>query len=185
MRVVISGTHGVGKSTLIGDFSASHREWTVLPDPYEFIDAAEESPGSLMFFHQLRIAAARLLEPATGHVLAERGPLDFLAYLHALDSLDRPGAAGDVRERGYRLARLAMAEVDLLILLPLSGCGATGISAEEDLELREAMDQSLWEFADDPDLVGATRVVEIVGSREQRLARLEVEIDGLEVAALA
>jgi len=84
LRVVISGTHGSGKSTLIGDFSASHRGWTVLPDQYEFIDAAEEVPGAAVFFRQLRITAARLVEPAAGSVLAERGPLDFLAYLHAL-----------------------------------------------------------------------------------------------------
>ncbi len=63
MRVVISGTHGSGKSTLIGDFAAAHREWAILPEPIE-------------------------------------------------------------------------------------------IGADEDLELREAMDLSLLELADDPDLAG-------------------------------
>lgn len=46
VRVVVSGTHGSGKSTLIGDFAMAHREWTILADPYEDIDAAGETPGA-------------------------------------------------------------------------------------------------------------------------------------------
>ncbi|MGD9607025.1 MAG: hypothetical protein AB7V10_06035 [Leucobacter sp.] len=92
MRVVISGTHGSGKSTLIGDFAAAHREWAILPEPIE-------------------------------------------------------------------------------------------IGADEDLELREAMDLSLLELADDPDLAGAARVVEITGDHARRLARLEGAIDGRAPAA--
>lgn len=183
MRVVISGTHGSGKSTLIGDFAAAHREWEILPDPFEFIDAAEESPGAAVFFRQLRIAAERLLEPSDRSVLAERGPLDFLAYLHALESLGRLGPSSELLERGSELTRRSMAEVDLLVLLPLSEADPIEIGADEDLELREAMDLSLLELADDPDLAGAARVVEITGDHARRLARLEGAIDGRAPAA--
>lgn len=179
MRVVISGTHGSGKSTLIGDFAGSHRDWAVLPDPYEFVDAAEAQPGARVFLQQLRIAADRLSEPAAGSVIAERGPVDFLAYLRALDDLGRRGASPDALERGERLASEAMAEVDLLVLLPLSDGDPIELDEEEDLELRDAMDLALLELADDPDLVGRARVVEIAGSRERRLAQLENAIRGL------
>lgn len=185
MRVVVSGTHGSGKSTLIGDFAVSHREWEILPDPYEYVDLAESVPGAAVFFQQLRIAADRLSEPTAAPVLAERGPLDFLAYLHALDSLDRPSRSSDLLDRAYRLTSRAMSEVDLLILLPLNETDSIMIGADEDLELRAAMDMFLLELADDPDLIGTARVVEITGDRSRRLARLEDAIGELDAGKSA
>ncbi|MFC4138171.1 MULTISPECIES: hypothetical protein [unclassified Microbacterium] len=35
MRIVVSGTHASGKSTLIDAFAAEHPEYRVLPDPFE------------------------------------------------------------------------------------------------------------------------------------------------------
>jgi hypothetical protein len=180
---VISGTHGSGKSTLIGDFAMSHREWTILPDPYEYIDVAEEVPGAAVFYQQLRIAAERLFEPTAGSAMAERGPLDFLAYLSALDSLGRTRESSSFFEEGHQLTSRAMAEVDVLILLPLNVADSIAIGADEDLELRDAMDTSLLELADDPDLTGTTHVVEITGDRGQRLARLEDVIGELDRGA--
>ena len=173
MRVVISGTHGSGKSTLLGDFVASHPEWHVLPDPYEDIDAVADEPGALLFAHQLGIAASRLLEPAPGPVLAERGPLDFLAYLSAMQSLGRAIVDSELIERGYELTAAAMHSVDLLVILPLNRRDAISIGESEDLELRDAMDIALLEYADDSDLIGNATVTEIAGDRDRRLLLLE------------
>lgn len=179
MHVAISGTHGSGKSTLMSDFAMSHREWTVLPDPYEYTDLAEEASSAVAFGQQLNVAARRLSEPAVGPQLAERSPLDFLAYLHALDALGRPGDPADLFELNYWTASRAMTKVDLLVLLPLHARDGIEIGPDEDLELREVMNESLLELADDTDLVGAVPVVEIVGSRESRLMQLEAAINEL------
>ena len=40
MRIVVSGTHASGKSTLISDFALRHPEFVVLPDPFEALDDA-------------------------------------------------------------------------------------------------------------------------------------------------
>lgn len=176
MRVVISGTHGSGKSTLLGDFAAAHPEWSVQPDPFEFVDAAEAMPGAEVFYRQLRVSASRLLEPRAGLTFFERGPLDFLAYLDALSVLGRPGASADYFELGLGVTQQAMAHVDLLVLLPLHAVDTIFVSDEEDLELRETMNESLMELACDPDLVGASRVIEIVGDRETRLSLLEAGV---------
>ena len=173
MRVVISGTHGSGKSALIGDFTAAHPDWQVLPDAYEFVDAADAEPGAVLFAQQLGIAASRLREPASGPVIAERGPLDFLAYLHATQSLGRSVVDPELLARGYEITSDAMHQVDLLVLLPLNPVDAIALGADEDLELRDAMDMSLLELADDPDLTGRADVKEIVGDRGRRLASLE------------
>lgn len=173
VRVVVSGTHGSGKSTLISDFTMNHRAWRILPDPYEEVDLANDIPGAATFFEQLRSSALRLLEPQAAPVIAERGPLDFLAYLHASAELGRPGEHAAGFERGVALTRRAMEGVDLLVLLPLNLQDTIDIAADEDLELRAAMDQSLLELAEDLELTAGAEVVELVGSREERRASLE------------
>ena len=180
MLVVISGTHASGKSTLICDFMARHPDFQMLPDPFEVLDDADVDPGTDSFSAQLQLAAARLTEPPRGvSRIAERGPLDFLAYLDALVSLDRPTRSPALFRSGLATTALAMAHVDLLVLLPLAESDYIEVSADEDPELRVAMNDSLLELADDPDLVGNAGVVEITGSPTQRLTQLEDAIESL------
>ncbi|MBS1673539.1 MAG: AAA family ATPase [Actinobacteria bacterium] len=171
MRIVVSGTHASGKSTLISDFSLAHPEYAVLPDPFEYVD---EDLGSGSLVAQLRVSAERLLDPALPHsAIAERGPLDFLAYLAALDDLRRSARAAELLRREMPLAVDAMERVDLVVLL-----GPEGIAVpdEEDPELRDAMDEALLDLTDDPDLVGSARVLELRGSPAVRLAALEAAV---------
>lgn len=182
MLVVVSGTHASGKSTLIADFAALHPDFRVLPDPFEMLDDVDidVDPGADSFSAQLQVAAARLMEPASGaHRIAERGPLDFLAYLDALISLGRPTRSPALFRSGLASAAAAMAQVDVLVVLPLTDADRIAVPAEEDPELRSAMNDSLLELADDPDLVGNATVVEIAGSPASRLAQLEDAISAL------
>lgn len=174
MRIVVSGTHASGKSTLISDFAAAHPDFEVLGDPFDLLDESGEEPDAATFFAQLRISSARLRRlPAGSRVIAERGPLDFLAYLDALRELRRPGRSSALREQGEELAAAAMRGVDLIVLLPLSARDSIEVPDDEDPELREAMDGALLELADDPDLTGGAEVVEITGAAGSRLAQLE------------
>ena len=169
MRIVVSGTHATGKSTLISDFALAHPEFAVLPDPFELVD---EDLGSGSFVAQLRVSAERLLDPDLPRaVIAERGPLDFLAYLVALYELDRSTSAAALVRREAPLAARAMAQADLLVLLPFDD--RIAVPEEEDPELRDAMAQALLELADDEDLTGAARILELSGSPSARLAALE------------
>lgn len=173
MRVVVSGTHASGKSTLIADFVAARPEYSALHDPFELVDEAFDGASAGSFFAQLQVAGARLLELSPGaSVIAERGPLDFMAYLAALDELGRSDRAAGLLRRGAEQTLLAMQHVDLLVLLPLRPADGIQVPDSEDPELRDAMNDALLELADDPDLVGDVAVLEIVGDREQRLARL-------------
>lgn len=178
MRIVVSGTHASGKSTLIADFAQRHPEFTALPDPFELLDEEWDAPGAGMFVAQLRIAAERLRsDEFASPVIAERGPLDFLAYLLALQELDRETAADELIERARAITADAMSAVDLLVVLPLTGSGGIVAGADEHLELRDLMNDLLLELIDDAELIGPrARVVEIVGSRSERLARLEASV---------
>jgi len=175
MRIVVSGTHASGKSTLVSDFAARHPRYEVLPDPFELLDEIWDSPGPAMMSAQLRIAAERLLGDEHGDdVIAERGPLDFLAYLRAFEDLTGGVVPSAAMARMTALTAEALDAVDLLVLLPLAGHDPIPVDDEEHLELRAAMDDLLLELADDPDLTGGRlTVVSIAGDPDQRLAALE------------
>lgn len=175
MRIVVSGTHASGKSTLISDFALRHPQFTVLPDPFELVDEAEDLLGTSLFSAQLRISADRLTNETYGpHVIAERGPLDFLAYLLALAELSgSPVDAGFLHRATARTAE-ALDTIDLLVVLPLAESDPIHVGADEYLELRDAMNDVLLDLLDDSDLVGpGVMVAEVAGTPDVRLARLE------------
>ncbi|CCH80022.1 conserved hypothetical protein [Nostocoides japonicum T1-X7] len=176
MRIVVSGTHGTGKSTLVADFASHHAEYATLGDPFELVDAALEQPDSGAYYLQLEIAAARLLEASVdADLIAERGPVDFLAYLTALHTLGRSRSSGVVDPWAWSLATQAMRSVDLLVVLPLDS--TIWLSPEEDLELRDAMNDALLDLIDDAEIISAhTRVEELSGTESARLARLDLVV---------
>lgn len=177
MRIVVAGTHGSGKSTLISDFAGRHPDFTVLADPYELIDGALDEPDAGTYAAQLDLAAERLLElPSDAEAIAERGPLDFLAYLDALNTLGRPTRSGSLFRRGLSRVADAAGCIDLLVVLPLYPSSGIEVPDEEDRELRVAMDAALLELVDDPDLVGGAEVVEITGRPAARLEQLEAAV---------
>lgn len=171
MRIVVSGTHASGKSTLVSDL-ATALGYAQLPDPYELVDDDVEDPaGATSFVRQLLVAAERLVGLAHGaDVVAERGPVDLLAYLEALAELGRPSVGPDLMTRLRATTAQAMAHVDLLVVVPLDARDGITVPDEEDPDLREAMDARLLDLCDDADLVGpAVRVVEVAGAPEARL----------------
>ena len=174
MHIAISGTHASGKSTLIADFAAAHPHFETLSDPFELIDEQFDQSNAGMLLRQLRLSADRLEQPDSPDVIAERAPLDFLAYLFALAKLNRATASVEVLERARELTTSALRHVDLLAVLPLNSRDVIWIDDDEDPDLREAMDAALLDLIDDADLIQATtRVLEITGDRAARLAALE------------
>ena len=152
MRIAVAGTHCSGKSTLIADFLAAHPEFLHEPEPFEWL-------GDSDFHHQLEVSVERLAQYAPGtRVIAERSPLDFVAYL---------AAQGERVDEAMELATEGMAHVDLLVVLPLDG--SIDCPEDEDLELREAMNDELLALVDD----AGVRVAHLQGSREARLRALE------------
>ena len=173
MRVVVSGTHASGKSTLISDFHLRHPDFVVLPDTFEDAEDAADVPSAALFAAQLRIAADRLITDDAPTLIAERGPLDFLAYLVALAELSGTDLDERVRERATALVTAAMQSVDVLIVLPLSARDDIPLPSDEYPELREAMNDALLDLIDDVDLVEHVRIAEIAGSPEERLDAME------------
>ena len=176
MRIVISGTHASGKSTLVADLAGVLPGCVVLGDPYELLEESTAGADAASFEAQLLLSSERLLEASDEPaVVAERGPVDFLAYLDALGRLGRPTCSPDRREELEGLAEAAMHRVDLVVVLPLDG--TIDVPSDEDPSLRQAMDDVLLELLDEPDLIGSARVVEIVGEPDERLDAVVAAID--------
>ena len=172
MRITVSGTHCSGKSTLIDRFLASHPEYVHEPEPYEWLSGEVEAGD---FYRQLEFSAERLSSYDSGaHVIAERNPLDFLAYLLALGDLRRGGDPESFIKPAMDVTKSALNYVDLLVVLPLNDGDDIVAPDEEDLELRARMNERLLSLLEEDDFTSAGRaVVELTGPPSARLAALE------------
>ncbi|WP_246159910.1 hypothetical protein [Microbacterium rhizomatis] len=159
----------------MSDFALRHPEFAVLPDPFDLVDESWDSPGAALFATQLSISAARLDPDETaGSLIAERGPIDFLAYLLALEDATGTSHSRELLEHATTMTREGLAHIDLLVVLPLSTRDGITPGADEHLELRDGMNDILLDLIDDPEVVGErTKVVEITGDRSHRLSTLE------------
>lgn len=178
MRIVVSGTHASGKSTLIADFAQRHPEYAVFADPFELIDESDDRPAAAMFASQLRLGAGRLTEADPGEkIIAEHGRLDFLAYLLALDELGRTALDRSTLSSAADRTRGALATVDHLVALPLTAAHPINVGDDEDAALRETMNDVLLDLLDDSAVIPAgLTVTEVTGSPAERLATIETLI---------
>lgn len=183
VRIAISGTHCSGKTTLAEDFVAAHRDYLHEPEPYEWLadaygEALSDEPTPDDFFRQLELSVERLGSYGPGsRVVAERSPVDFLAYMLALSDLGRAGRDCELVGSAAELVAAGIANVDLLVLLPLNRRDGIVVAEGEDAALRNAMNDRLVDIitADEYALFGSgsLRIIEIQGTRDQRLRLLE------------
>lgn len=174
MRIAVSGTHGVGKSTLIDEFLRLHPEFVHEPEPYTVLveDLGQEFSGEPCvedFRRQLEFNIERLSQHAAeDNVIYERCPVDFLAYIHALDPKSAAALLEPVTE--------AMQPLDLIVYLPFD----QSIGEDEYPKLQRAVDRRLSSiFRDDEFGIMSstnTTMVEAVGPTDRRLRTLETAI---------
>ncbi len=183
MRIAVTGTHGSGKTTLIGDVAAAHPAYESVAEPY-WLFAEDGTPfaeePTIDDLEQQLVRSCRLmLEEATGaNVIFDRSPLDFLGYL------DVVGASEGVEwlPDGRLLRRIgrALASLDLLVFVPLRPVDEIAGPIELPA-LRAAVDRRLKTMLRDDDLglLGSgPRIVEVRGTRAERLARVTAALAG-------
>ena len=173
MRIAVSGTHCNGKSTLIDEFLSVHTNFAHEPEPYtvlveDFGEEFSEEPCVEDFYRQLEFNADRLRQyPPGKNVIYERCPIDFLAYIDALDSNSVKRALGLVSE--------AIEHLELIAYVPIG----EDIDAEFP-KLRKAVDRRLSGVysEDDFGIISSSNVavVQVRGSTAQRLSQLEEAI---------
>ncbi|GAA4388048.1 hypothetical protein GCM10023153_02950 [Ornithinibacter aureus] len=169
MRIVVSGTHASGKSTLVSDLVMTLPGYASLGDPFDLVDV-DDPACAASFLAQFEVSVERLAElPRGACTVLERGPLDFLAYLEALGALGRSTVAPAALDRLRATAAQALEGVDVLVVLALDEGHGIWVPEHEDPELREAMDRHLLDLCADDDLVaGVGQVIEVAGSPQDR-----------------
>src|SRR5262245_11866745 len=119
MRIAISGSHRVGKSTLVEELSAALPKYTTVDEPYHALeeDGYEfADPPSLEDFEAQLEHALETLNEARDNTLFDRCPADFLAYLSEhedAESFDEDAWLPRVLE--------AIEALDLIVFVPIEG----------------------------------------------------------------
>jgi hypothetical protein len=184
MRIAVSGTHCCGKSTLIDAFLIAHPDFAHEPEPYivlqeDYGEIFASEPSADDFYRQLEFQVDRLHCYKPGDlVIYERSPVDFFAYLLALNDLHKDSQTMQLIESSYDIVRDAIQLLDVIVFLPLNdNDDGTVISDSEDPALRIAVNDRLTSIFnnDDFNLFISNRplIVEAIGSTPQRLQILE------------
>ena len=183
MRVAVSGTHCCGKSTLIDVFLLAHLDFTHEPEPYtvlveDYGEVFAAEPSLDDFYRQLEFNIDRLpLYQSGQRVIFERSPVDFLAYMLALNDVRGGEGATQLIEKSLGMVMDAIRLLDMIVFLPLNDEDDIVMSDSEDPELRSGVNSRLVRIFNDDDFNLFTsdrpKIVEAKGSTAQRLGMIE------------
>ena len=179
MKIVVSGSHSTGKSTLIGSFVDRCPQYVYEPEAYEaladdIVLTHSEGPDAEGLAALLELTLTTLKGyPRGASVIFERSPIDYLAYAAATHSM-----AASERSHFLRtyvpLVKNAICELDLIVWLPISE--AIEARPGEDEAFRSRVDDELCKALVDDEyglLEGAgPSVVELSTHPERRLSDL-------------
>lgn len=172
MRIAVSGTHRVGKTTLLEELSARLPGYRALEEPYQLLEDEgyefSDPPTVEDFERQLRRSLQlleELAEEGRADVLLDRCPLDFVAYLRALDEdFEIDEWLPELRE--------AMEAIDLIVVVPIEAPDRIAVAAHEDKRLRRAADEQLQTLVlDDPHDLGVGKL-EVRGEVDERVRQV-------------
>lgn len=188
MRIAVSGTHSVGKSTFVNDFIASHPEFTREEEPYralcDFYDikfgkqATRYCNGVQMFYSITRV---KEYVSSDDCVLFDRSPVDYLAYSlypahYGETDIDRPFCESLIEP-----IRQSLKFIDVLVyvsinenhLVEIEDDGIRLIDADYRSEVDDYFKQIyLQNRFDILPKKNPPKIVELWGSREQRVRKI-------------
>jgi len=174
MRIAVTGTHGSGKTTLVEDFAAA-AGYEPVPEPYWLLVQQgvvfADGPDIAGLEEQLKQSCALLLASSGPDLIFDRCPLDFLGYLEVMSAAEGFEWSPD----GRLLKRMedALATLDLVAFVPLRRPDEITVAIEYP-KLRARVDARLKTMLreDDLGLMADVALVEVTGTREQRVGRL-------------
>lgn len=167
MRVAFSGAHRTGKSSLIEAIAERVPGYAVIDEPYRTLEddgyEFSDPPTVEDFTAQLR-SSIESIAAASQDALIDRCPLDFIAYLRAIDD---DFAIGDWLDD----LRDSVARLDLIVVVSIETPDRIAVAAHEDRRLRRRVDELVRELvADDSLALGLdAEIVEVAGSLPQRV----------------
>ena len=190
MRIAISGSHSLGKSTLVWDWVKQHPQYTREEEPFRALDSEmydiqfrQESNrlhnGIQMYYNASRV---NLYSSINDCVIFDRAPVDYIAYSQytadkATTDIDDAFVAAMVPRVRETLQRL-----DLVVFVPMTDRWPVELEDDGirpvDLPYRAEVDAIFKQIYRDEHFsvmpeMNRPKLIELWGSREQRLERLQ------------
>ena len=181
MRIAVSGTHCMGKSTLITDFLRGHPQYKSVIEPYYLLQEQKTMEMSLEpslenLLEQLNYSIEQLME-GEDNIIFDRCPVDYIAY--AMTILDQENSSINDSEVSdlFQDVKNALNTLDLIVFLPITTEHLIQYT-EENPAYRKAADKCFRRiYRDDAcDIFPSfkhPKVIEIWGSPSARLKILE------------
>jgi hypothetical protein len=169
VRIAFSGSHRVGKSTLV-EHLADVLHYKTVDEPYHLLEeqgyACAAYPTVEDFEAQLECALVTI-EAREPNVLFDRCPVDILAYLFVHDDAD-----AFVLDPWLERIQAAMQTIDLVVFVPVEEDDRIALSAQEDREQRSAVDEKLHELLIDDALQFEMDVLVVQGDLRARVKQV-------------
>ncbi len=164
VRIAFSGTHRVGKTSLVEQVSSTLPTYTTVDEPYHLLEEDGHEFGWPPSTHDFELQLLRSIaeiERSREDTLFDRCPADLLAYLTVL---------GDDVEHLVEHSRSTMRRLDLVVHVPIEEPDRIALAAHEDLEHRHAVAEALEALLDADEL--AVDVVTVGGDVEARAEQI-------------
>jgi hypothetical protein len=183
MRIAVSGTHFIGKSTLIQDFIKSHPEYKCEIESYYKLEDEQSMELSLepsfdSLVEQLDYSIVQLNNcSGDSNIIFDRCPIDYIAYAMCAaeqDSIDIHDT--EISDR-FMQVKQALNNLDLIVFLPITKENSIEYT-EENPVYRKVADKNFKKIYRDGiyDIFpkyNHPKIIEIWGERLKRIKMLE------------
>ena len=203
MRIAVSGSHSLGKSTVVNDWMAQHPGFLREEEPYRalglygpyeilFRDASTKLHNGIQLFYN--ISRIHRYGNFADDVIFDRAPVDYLAYSQYTANQGSTDIDDAFVESMVPAVRESLDHLDILAFVPRSEDWPVAMEDDGirpvDYAYRDEVDAIFKEiyregrFQVFPEK-NSPLLVELGGSRETRLSQLQEAIDAVTAARLA
>jgi GTPase SAR1 family protein len=164
MRIAITGSHRVGKTSLIEKLHQSLPDYAFREEPYHELEDSgyffSENPSVEDYLMQLDHSIEQITS-SEDNIIFDRSPLDFLAYIQATnksDNLDFQSLYNKVKD--------ASNEIDLLVFVPIENPDLINCPESELPELRKSVNKILRDYV--KEFNSDFNILQVAGSTDDR-----------------
>lgn len=172
MRIAITGSHRVGKTTLAEEIAESLPDYEFINEPYLQLEEEgylfSEIPTLEDYIEQFNFSVEQL-QNSDDNAIFDRCPLDLLAYVYAV------GKKKNISDL-YEEMAAAIAEIDLLVFVPIEKFDLIVCQGSDLPNLRQEVNDILEDWIGD----FSNEILEVTGTLEKRKKQILDKISDME-----